>query len=347
MPSVQVCPFDPATASPERWAEFHACRRAIAEELAPGDPLLSDEETQIELLRPDPLRDVRHWVAVMGGEIIGSAHASFRPPTAPDAAKHTRHLQAGGAVRTAARRRGTGTLLLKEVLELMHELGKTVLTLQAHTAPGHAFLAHVGAVEKHSGLESRAVLAQLDWPRLRKWEEAAEDNGLIWERHDGRVPREMLLELSPVFDELLADMPIGALDIPPPRFEIDFYDRWYEALARTGGAHHMVLLRAPDGSVAGLSDAMWDSRSPQFVSQAFTGVKRPWRGRGLARALKAALLRHVHARHPEGKVMSTWNAEVNAPILSVNARAGFAVQRRMVDYQITRTALDAWRRALP
>lgn len=345
MPPIQICPFDPAFASPARWEAFHACRRAIADELSPGDPVLSDEETRIELLRPVPLRDVRRWVAVMGDEIIGSAHASFRHPAAPNAAEHAPHVQAGGAVRAAARRQGAGTLLLREVLGLMHELDKTVLTLHAHTAPGHAFLTHAGAIAKHSAVESRAVLAQLDWPRLRAWEETVADSGLAWEIYTSRVPREVLLALLPVFDELLADVPLGALDIPPPRSEISVYDHWYEMMVRTGGAHHLVLLRTPGGAVAGISDATWDSRSPEIVWQAFTGVARSWRGRGVAQALKAALLRHVHARHPEARVMATCNADENAPILSINARVGFAVHRRMVDYQITRTALDTWHQA--
>jgi hypothetical protein len=31
----------------------------------------------------------------------------------------------------------------------MHALDKTVLTMSAQTEPGHAFIKHVGAVEKH------------------------------------------------------------------------------------------------------------------------------------------------------------------------------------------------------
>jgi hypothetical protein len=41
-------------------------------------------------------------------------------------------------------------------------------------------------------------------------------------------------------------------------------------------------------------------------------------------------------------VIGTNNAEGNAPILSVNARVGFKVAWRNVDYQVTRAALDAW-----
>ena len=45
------------------------------------------------------------------------------------------------------------------------------------------------------------------------------------------------------------------------------YDLWYETLERVGGAHHLILLRAPDGSVAGLTEAGWDVRAPDIVRQ--------------------------------------------------------------------------------
>lgn len=345
MPPIEIVPFDPSTASPERWAAFHASRRAIAAQLHPGDPVLSDPEAQSELQRVDPLWEFRHWVALAGGELIGSVHVGFRRPGTTNAAEHSPFLTAGGAVRAEAQRRGAGTLLLREIHTLMHALDKTVLTLSAHTAPGHAFLTYVGAVAKHAVVENRAVLAQLDWDRLRRWEAAAEERGLVWERHAGRVPREVLLALLPVFTDLFADMPIGGLEMPPIRWEINGYDQWYETLERVGGAHHLVMLRAPDGSVAGLSEAGWDRRIPDIVYQQLTAVARPWRGRGLARALKAAMLQQVHAHQPEAKVISTSNAEDNAPILSINARVGFKVHQRSVDYQVTRAALDAWREA--
>jgi len=37
---------------------------------------------------------------------------------------------------------------------------------------------------------------------------------------------------------------------------------------------------------------------------------------------------------------------VNAPILSINARVGFRVAWRNVDYQVTRDALNEWERGL-
>lgn len=56
----------------------------------------------------------------------------------------------------------------------------------------------------------------------------------------------------------------------------------------------MIILRDPDGEVAGLTEVAWDKRTPEIAYQQLTAVARPWRGRGLARALKAAMFRQVH-----------------------------------------------------
>jgi len=57
MAHIEIHAFDPQTASPELWRSFHACRRALAAELDPDDPLLGDVETEIEMRRADPLYD--------------------------------------------------------------------------------------------------------------------------------------------------------------------------------------------------------------------------------------------------------------------------------------------------
>jgi hypothetical protein len=110
----------------------------------------------------------------------------------------------------------------------MHVLDKTVLTISAQTGPGHAFIKHVGAIEKHSTVEQRAIFADLDWPRLRQWEDGAAAQGLAWECHAGRVPRDVLVALLPVFTELFADVPLGGLETGPIRWKMTGYDLWYE-----------------------------------------------------------------------------------------------------------------------
>jgi RimJ/RimL family protein N-acetyltransferase len=336
----QIIPFDADAASRETWTAFHAFRRAIAAELDPDDPVVSDAEREYEIRRANPLWDSKRWLAIDGPDVVGSVGAGFRRLGTPNAEEHAPFLSGWGSVLATARRRGAGTLLLRQIHALMHAMDKSVLTLSAETDAGHAFLTHVGAAAKNSTVDCRVRFNDLDWRRLRAWESVAGDLGLVWECYAGRVPRDVLLPLLPTFSALASDVPQGSLEMPPIRVEIEAFDEWYECLDRTEGTHHLVLLREQDGTVVGFSEARWDNRTPKAAYQLLTAIARTWRGRGLARAVKAAMLRQVRAFHPGAEEMRTSNDEVNAAILSINMRLGFNVQRRHVDYQITRAELD-------
>ena len=70
-----------------------------------------------------------------------------------------------------------------------------------------------------------------------------------------------------------------------------------------------------------------------------TAVARPWRGRGLAKAVKAAIARLIREHHPDVRFITTSNANVNAPMLAINARLGFTEHRGAAVYQIAIGAL--------
>jgi GNAT superfamily N-acetyltransferase len=201
--TIRIASFDPYTASDELWVAFNKTRRAIAREFLPDEPILDDAETRREVLTTNPMVEFRRWVAMEGDEVAGSIRAASRRPGTPDEKDYARFLWAGGGVRASSRRRGVGTLLLRKVHGLMHALDKTVLTMSTQTEPGHAFIKHVGAVEKHCTVEQRAVFAGLDWLRLRQWEDGAAAQGLAWERYAGRVPRDVLVDLLPVFTRIV------------------------------------------------------------------------------------------------------------------------------------------------
>ena len=189
--TIRIAAFDPHAASDELWAAFNETRRAIAAEFWPDEPILDDPEPRREIQTHNPLVQFQRWVAMEGDEVAGSVRVAFRRPGTPDAAEYAPFLWAGGGVRASFRRLGVGSLLLREVNGLMHALDKSVLTMSAQTEPGHAFIKHVGAVEKHCTVKQRAVFADLDWPLLRQWEDGAIPQGLVWERYANRVPREV------------------------------------------------------------------------------------------------------------------------------------------------------------
>ena len=120
--TIRIASFDPYTASDQLWAAFSETRRAIARQFWPDEPMLDDAETRREVQTTNPMVELRRWVAMEGDEVGASFRAAFRRPGTPDEKDYARFLWAGGGVRASSRRRGAGTLLLREVHQLMHAL---------------------------------------------------------------------------------------------------------------------------------------------------------------------------------------------------------------------------------
>ena len=89
----------------------------------------------------------------------------------------------------------------------------------------------------------------------------------------------------------------------------------------------MVMLMEGETIVA-ICEAIWDARIPDRVYQTMTAVARPWRGRGLAKGVKAAMLRLIRERHPDIQFITTSNANLDASISSINKRLGSGSRHR-------------------
>ncbi len=340
---IDIRGFEPDGASAPEWAAYHLYRRIRAEEDDPGEPVPSDADAEAEARTPWRLFEHRRLLAWQGDTIAGNIGFGLRRAGTPNSADYAPFMRAWGGVRRSFRRQGVGTALLRALLAFMDERGKSIVTIGTHLPEGSAFLAATGAAEKHREITNRLEVARLDWSDLARWEAVAmtAGSGLTWEIHAGRVPMARLAELQPRFGELLGEVPMGALNLPPMRFDLQNYVTWYAEMDRRGGEHFLVLLR--DGAeIVGICEAGWSARSPDRVFQELTGVAPAWRGKGLAKGLKAAMLRLVQERHPEVQTISTSNADTNAPILAINHRLGFAAHRTHASYQLGREALRGW-----
>jgi RimJ/RimL family protein N-acetyltransferase len=337
---IEIRPFDPDTAKRAEWAAVHVFRRIRSEEDTPGEPVLDDAEFERRTREVWPSYENRRWYAWVGNEIAGNVGASFRREGTADYEVHAPYAYGWCGVRARQRRRGIATELLRPLLNLMQERAKTIATFDAFIPDGNAFLVAIGAVLKHRQIENRAPFDAMDWAMLARWRDAAiaKDAPLRWEVHVGRAPRERIEALLPQIDALQADMPLGEFDSPPVRTELPAWLAWCDELDRRGGDHTLVMLMEGD-RIAAYSDISWDPRFPDRVSQLLTAVARPWRGRGLGKGVKAAMMLLIRDHHPDIQFIATSNANLNAPMLAINAQLGFSEHRRTAFYQIDRSAI--------
>ncbi|GAA2818942.1 GNAT family N-acetyltransferase [Kitasatospora sp. CM 4170] len=122
------------------------------------------------------------------------------------------------------------------------------------------------------------------------------------------------LQLYRLYRETLRDNP-GFVDALPD------FDHWYaEAVAGEGCRPDWMFTAECAGRIVGVSTAR-ATRDPRTCHIDYTGVLRPWRGRGLARSLK------LHAaRRLAGHGVRTVHTEVeagNAPMVAVNSALGY------------------------
>lgn len=342
--AIDIRPFDPETASAGEWYALQSFRRVRAAEDFPGEPVLSDDQFAHDVRRHWPLQHYRRFLAWHGDEIAGNLILAHRRAGTPGAEDFAAFVDLFGGVRNRFQRRGVGRALLRVAEDFMRRDSRRIATAKVFRAPSHAFFRAMGAEEKLATVENRLDFAGLDWEELGRWraQVATSAPALRWEIHAGRVPYARLAQLMAPFSRLINEQPLGTLDIPRMRYEVSGYETWYAQMDERGGEHFLVLLCNGD-EVAAVCDASWDARFPERVYQQLTAVDARWRGQGLAKGVKAAMLEVMHHRQPQVRTMITVNANANAPMLSINQRLGFAVHRRDATYQL---ALDALQRAL-
>jgi GNAT superfamily N-acetyltransferase len=340
---IEIRPFDPRTASRAEWTPYHAYRRQRAAEEFPDVPLFADSDFEHDAQRQLPFTVNHRFVAMRAGEIVGNMILAVRRAGTPGCEEYAPFVDVFGGVLKHQRRRGVGRALFAHLHDFMAASGRSLASIKVLFPDGHGFLAATGAQTKFRSVENHLALNDVPWAQLPAWRDHVESLRLPlrWETYAPRVPLARLAQLVTPFSRLINEQPLGELDMPPLRYELAAFESWYRELDARGGEHYLIVVNSGD-EVAAVCDANWDARVPQRVHQSFTAVAAPWRGHGLAKAIKAAMLLLVRARRPEVTTFTTYNAQSNGPMLSINQRLGFRLHREERTYQLGRDALHAF-----
>jgi GNAT superfamily N-acetyltransferase len=337
---IALTAFDPKTATEAAWTDYHAYRRLRADEETPGEPLVTDDVRQRDMQTDWPLFQSKIWLATVDDHIAGSVMMWLQRPGTKDYETRKRYITGDIGVRKAMRRRGIGTALLGQFANVMRDGQQEIATFSSAADDGYAFASAIGAEEKHRVMENRLDVARIDRVMLAAWEQPCNATEFVTEIHVGRVPLDCFEAMIPPLTVMLNSQPMGRLDLPANRYDLAAIKTWYADMDAHGGDHVMVLLRRGETIIA-VSEANWMPDFPERAFQNLTAVDPAFRGRGLAKAVKARLLRVLMERHPQLRLVITTNADVNTPMLSVNRQLGYVRHRDTRTYQITMDALAA------
>jgi mycothiol synthase len=247
-------------------------------------------------------------LAFRDGELAGSGSAS-------------KSDLGGGAVTPrvlpAHRRHGIGTALLRRLARHSQECGHDEVGSMVDDEGSLAFAQRFGFAETGRQVEQvRPVAADEPWPAFPDGIETvtvAERPALL-----GQLYSELAL---PAFE----DMPTPSkVEITPQQWETEWLT-WPEA----------TFVALAGGEIVGMAGLLHDPDRPDRAENALTTVRRDWRGRGLARALKESTIAWASARGI--REIYTWTQTGNENMRAVNERLGYA----------TRDVSVTVRRALP
>lgn len=335
--------IEPKKMTREEWTAFHIYRRARHDELRPEDPLTPDDIRETEMKQDDPDNIPRRFVVYQDGKVVSGFGAGAKRPESPSYESNKHLLWADAAVLKPYRRNGIGTLWLRKTVELMDEYGANVLTTGTEEEDGHAFCKWFGAQERFSGAENRLDFRTIDWAKIEGWASQgrakSSDSELLLYEH--RVPEDVMADYCPVISEVLMTMPFENLDHGDIVITPDLLMQWYKQMDETGDSHHSYMTRQPDGDISSMTDVFWSPHTPTMVHQGFTGVKPQYRGRGLGKWIKAAMLLYLRDKYEDIHWIVTDNAGTNKWMLDINEELGFTQYKPSSAYQIAIDDLKA------
>jgi ribosomal protein S18 acetylase RimI-like enzyme len=258
-----------------------------------------------------------------GGHPVGSAY--LRVFTAAGADHRT---EAEIAVHPADRRQGTGTALLAEAVTAARSLGRRSLVAGPVEAgsPGEAFLTARALRPVLALTYARLPVADADRPdpppcpgyRLEQWE--------------GTVPDELAATFADS-RRAMDDMPMDEADVGAETWDVERVRAIAAAVAARGDLLCTVaVVHEATGTMAGFTELV--IAGPGDAQHYGTGVLPEHRGRGLARWMKLAAIRHTREHHPEVTGLLTDTADSNVAMRGLNDALGYRPTHRSVLFQL-------------
>ncbi|GGS42473.1 GNAT family N-acetyltransferase [Deinococcus knuensis] len=284
----------------------------------PHDPPVDPANVWGQMQHLPPHLELDFWTVEEDGQIM--AHVRTQLFNTGDN-QHLAELEL--LVAPGARRRGLGGDLLRLAAQSMQSRGRTLLIAQTNNRvpAGEVFARRSGFQSGLSNHVNSLRLADIPDGLLEAWTTRPDDGYTLEVWVDG-VPDADLNAYAELLN-VMNSAPRDDLNVEDHRTTPQEV-RSMERLARAGGRQVLTaVVRAPDGTLAGLTDLSWRPAQPGIVSQGNTGVRSEHRGHGLGGWLKAANIREVQRLNPAATEIRTQNADSNGPMLKINAALGF------------------------
>ncbi len=221
-------------------------------------------------------------------------------------------------VHPKSQHQGIGSLIYEMLISELRAIGaERVWTPIPATAQSQKFATQRGFVETRRELESVLDLSRFDATRLEPTLTKVEAEGVVLKDLASEIKND------PDAGRKLFDLEMGVNDDVPNvvKSEPLTYDEYAMIILQSPiFLHNGCFVAKAGGRYVGSSNLMKGGLDGR-MAQGFTAVRKEYRGRGIALALKLSVANYA-ANHG-AKFLRTSNDSANAPILGLNRKIGF------------------------
>ncbi len=301
--SFHIRPFTPGD---------YAAMLAIDRAIYPDFAVTEDEMRYIDEHR-DPTHRFQRWVAEQDGRVVARAQYHQSPE-----GYHPRKFWIGSTVHPDAQRQGIGSALYERVVASVQQFNPLNIRckIREDMQPGIRFLQKRGFQDMWRDWESHLNVTTFDASPYQGLEEKLREQGIeIKSLKELESDPERYHKFHELGNEVANDIP--SLDgITPLSFD-QFMNMIINSPQSPAEAYFVAV---HNGEYIGTSGLWKSDADPNFTNN-LTGVKRAYRHRGIALALK---LRGIaYARDHGATFIKTWNDAPNAAMIAINMQLGF------------------------
>ncbi len=327
--SFEIIDFIPKESDEKLLEAYFDFDESLFKEIQPNDPLVPrDLHHKLLLLTTTGEQVIRRLArSSNSGEIVGRLYIMIftEESTGFKENKHTAVVNI--SVLKDHSNESISQELLRDAIEIMqkHEYVTTADTCSYFERQWN-FWEGLGAKLALEASQSRIYMEDIDWDMIEEWRQ--EGHQLAKEEQVDlfsfeKCPEEIIHKYTTTYTEIERLIPLGEFDyIPEPTTPFTRREK-EENFSKTDFEWYTLTTREKNGDISGLTEIKYSKSKLYRVDQCLTGVKIEYRGRGLGKWLKAEMMVFIKDNFPETEFISTDNADMNAPMLSINERMGF------------------------